>query len=138
VALLASSIFMLNAYAAAQAAHAGTPAALRVTVQGALPGYSDTGLAQTVRACVAGVPLPVSIAGAPQNGWQVQVSVEDIHTPRTATLLRATLLEGNHAVASRWVQTAALDTAHQQVLCRSVSGLTQRVLETENIASAPG
>ncbi len=128
VAMLAASIFMLNAGAVAAAVPAGTPAALPVTVQGTLPGYTDTALAQVVRSCVAGMPVSSSMNAAPNGAWHLQVRVDDIHTPRTATLLGATLLDGTHVVDSSWMRTAALDTAPQAVLCRSVSGLTQRVL----------
>lgn len=100
-AMLASGIFVTNACAAVPSAHAGTvapstaSAVLPIAVHGALPGYSDTGLARLVRQCAAAEALP--------DGWRMQVNVADIHVPRSFTLLRATLTDGNHVVASRWI-----------------------------------
>jgi hypothetical protein len=129
--MLAPVIFALSLYAAAPAmaetSAFSTMAAVPAKVQGSMPGFTDTGLTQLVDACVAAAPVPAMMADAAHAGWHVQVDVGNVYTPRAATVVRATLLEGDHVVASRWKQTAGLDTAPRVAFCSTVSNLTQQL-----------
>jgi hypothetical protein len=105
-------------------------ASVPATVYGFLPGYTGSGLQRLVSACVAGVPIPGALADAPRAGWQIQVDVQDVSMPRVATVMKATLLDGNQVVTSTWKRTAALDTAPRSVFCDTVSQLTQKLWAT--------
>ena len=106
-----------------------------VTVEGFLPGYSDNGLRQLVKACFAEVQVPVTMADEPPAAWQIQVQLEDTYMPRVNTVVHATMLKGKQVIASRWTRTASLDTAPSDVLCRTVSNLTQRLYESDSADS---
>jgi hypothetical protein len=133
----AAAIFVVSVCAApvAMAAPASAPIpaqiAVPATVQGFMPGYTDNGLTHLVSACVGEAPGPEMAASAGLAPWHVQVDVSNIYAPRATTVVRATLLEGDHEVASKWLQTAGLNTAPQASFCRVVSGLTQQLWTSE-------
>lgn len=138
----AAAAFILSACAAplAMAAPVSAPFLAQVsvpaTVQGFMPGYSDKGLTHLVSACVGAVPVPemaASTAGAP---WHVQVSVSSIYMPQATTAIKATLLEGDHVVAAKWVQSAGLNTAPRAAFCQVVSNLTQQLWASQTRIAA--
>jgi hypothetical protein len=129
-AALVPVVLVLTACSAIPAPAAGAPAepigvaGIPVTVQGFLPGYSDSELLQSVTSCVAQVPATGTIGDAPHPGWQVQVDVQNVYMPHIATEVRVTLLHEAHVAAFRWQR--APDAAAPQQLCGTVSRLTQQ------------
>ena len=138
----AAAVFILSACTAplamAAPVSAPLPAQLAVpaTVQGFMPGYSDKGLTHLVSACVGAVPAPemaASLAGAP---WHIQVSVSSIYMPQATTAVKATLLQGDHEVAAKWVESAGLNTAPRAAFCQVVSNLTQQLWASQTSNAA--
>src|ERR1700731_2858301 len=137
VTMLAPVIFVLSACAApfptAAQASASFPAQVSApaTVQGFMSGYTDIGLTHLVSDCVAEVPVPEMTTSVPHTGWHVQVNVSSIYMPHATTVVKATLLAGDHEVASRWLQTAGLNTAPRAAFCDVVSDLIQQLWAAE-------
>lgn len=130
IAALFPVILVLNACGVRPDPVAGAPAdpawvtGVPVTIQGFLPGYSDSGLAQSITSCVAQAPTAGTIADELHAGWQVQVNVQNIYIPRPATEVGVTLLYDEHVEAFHWHR--ALDAERPAALCGTVSRLTEQ------------
>ena len=138
--MLAPVIFALSVVGGEASAASTVKVSVPVTVQGFVPGYTDSGLAQLVNTCVAKVPASGAVANELRGKWQVQVEVQDVYMPHVATVVRATLLEGKRVAAFRWKRTVSLDTAPSATFCWTVSELTQELWDSvsaENAASNP-
>lgn len=138
--MLAPVIFVLSVAAGGASAASTIKASVPVTVQGFVPGYTDSGLTQLANTCVAEVPAPGTMANELHGGkWQVQVQVQvqvqDVYMPHVATVVRATLLNGKRVVAFRWKRTVSLDTAPSAAFCWTVSELTQELWDSVSVAS---
>jgi hypothetical protein len=137
IVMLAPVIFALSVTAGgASAASTSVP----VTVQGFVPGYTDSGLTQLVNTCVAEVPASETMANELRGKWQVQVQVQNLYLPHVNTVVRVTLLDGKRVVAFRWKRTVSLDTAPSAAFCWTVSELTQQLWDSvsaENMAPSP-
>ena len=133
IVTLVSLVLVLGACSPAPSLAADAPAEpvaaadIPVTVQGFLPGYTDSGLAQSMSSCVAQVPIPETMANEVHARWQVQVDVQNVYVPHSATEVRISLLRDAHVVASRWQRETALDAAPRAGLCGTVSSLTQQL-----------
>jgi hypothetical protein len=123
---LALALAPLAAHAAAAKsdppALARTTAILPVTVQGALPGYTDLELAQLVKACATG-PVTNSSANT-RRGWQLRITLDSEYMPRPATRITASLVHQGQTIAVRWTRAESADAMPSRELCQTITDLT--------------
>jgi hypothetical protein len=109
----------------ASAFAASTVASTPTTVNGFIPGYTANHLARTIDRSVASVPVPVAMTT--QATWRFQVQVSNVYMPHVATVIKATLLDRNHVVASDWKRVDLSNAASPGVLCDAMADLTQQL-----------
>jgi hypothetical protein len=121
--VLALALAPLAAHAAAPSTPpARATAVFPVTVQGALPGYTDLELAQLVKACAAG-PVTNSSATS-RRGLQLRITLDSEYMPRPATRITASLVREGHTIAVRWTRAAPADAMPPQDLCQAITDVT--------------
>jgi hypothetical protein len=129
VLALALALAPLAAHAAAKSGPptpARATAALPVTVQGALPGYTDLELAQLVKACAAG-PMTNSAVKSRRGGWQLRITLDSEYMPRPATRVTASLVRKGRTIAIRWARVEPADAIPSEDLCETVTDLTWQI-----------